>query len=194
MTDFQQDIPPQKWGSAMWHSMHWIAAGFTDNASPEMKQSYKQWIESLVHVLPCATCCAHFKQVLDEHPVTDQVLESSISFRTYIVFLHNQINQILEKNKPLWTIEQVDKIYNNIIAPPIVKRKYVKPAHKPRPVQRQLPPLGFINPIITNRAIVSKNVAIPLKSVPTVKRKLVPIKLPKKGKSCGCAAKRGLFF
>lgn len=83
------------WGPAAWLLIHSAALSYPESQpSPEIKENYKKFFQSLVYVLPCAYCREHYKQHLERMPVS-AVLHSRMSLFQWTVDLHNEVNESL---------------------------------------------------------------------------------------------------
>ena len=89
---------PEIWGPHLWHFLHTFAASVPEVIEDEERRdAIKEFIEALPFVLPCQTCAVHYDKMLDDYPVTPQVLATRKSLSAYIFFLHNTVNARLGK-------------------------------------------------------------------------------------------------
>lgn len=99
----QIGMGPSIWGPILWSTMHIVTLGYSTQPTEEEKQAAINFFESLIVMIPCPVCRAHYKMFLDKDPVKDHV--SSRSELIYWVFMiHNKVNTQL--NKPEITLEQ----------------------------------------------------------------------------------------
>ena len=49
------------WGPAIWHSLHTMSFNYPVNPTQEDKKHYKNYVQSLQHVLPCKICRNNLK-------------------------------------------------------------------------------------------------------------------------------------
>ena len=89
------------WGPAAWHLLHTISFNYPINPTDENKKEYKEFVESLVHVLPCKYCRTNLKNNLKAHPIKSCHMKSRDSFSRYIYNLHEIINKLLGKTSGL---------------------------------------------------------------------------------------------
>ena len=67
----------------------------------ENKKYYKNFIESLVNVLPCKYCRINLKNNLKAHPIRPCHMKNRETFSRYIYTLHEIINKMLGKKSGL---------------------------------------------------------------------------------------------
>lgn len=103
------------WGPAVWHVLHTISFNYKVTPTPEEKQQYKTFFESLQHVLPCRACRENLKKNLKVTGYGDHVFENRETFSKYLFDLHQTVNKMLGKTNDL-TYEKVRNIYENFRA------------------------------------------------------------------------------
>lgn len=108
-------LSPLVWGPDAWTFLHSITLKYPDNPSITEKINYKQFFESLQNVLPCDSCCNHYKQNLRKHPLTEYVMSSRQQLIKWLIDIHNEVN--IANGKPVLSYTQVLDIY---------KKKYEK--------------------------------------------------------------------
>jgi hypothetical protein len=74
----------------MWGALHIL--GLTRSLTPE-------FLEEFTKAIPCPMCAGHFKQVLENWPLSDDPDQ----FR-WTVLVHNQVNERL--GKPIFKVEE----------------------------------------------------------------------------------------
>lgn len=89
------------WGPAAWHLLHTISFNYPINPTEENKKYYKNFIESLVNVLPCKYCRINLKNNLKAHPIRPCHMKNRETFSRYIYTLHEIINKMLGKKSGL---------------------------------------------------------------------------------------------
>lgn len=78
------------WGPPMWMVLHMIAL----NYSPEKKNGYKKFFNSLKYVLPCGACRDNYKKILKTKlPLDDYVFKCRQSMAMWSFLLHNQVQK-----------------------------------------------------------------------------------------------------
>lgn len=87
---------PDSWGPYVWASIHLIAIGAPE-AIGDRKQEFRDFVEILPSVIPCAVCRTHFAENLQKYPLKDEHLVSNETFFKWTVDIHNIVNQQLGK-------------------------------------------------------------------------------------------------
>jgi len=103
-------LSKETWGPHLWHSIHFIALGFPNNASSIDKRNYKNFYINLVNIIPCEECSKHFANNLNNFKI-DNYLESKNKLFEWTVIMHNEVNKIL--GKKIWSVEEALKHYQN---------------------------------------------------------------------------------
>lgn len=100
---------PSVWGRAWWTSMIATAYAYSENPTPEEREKYALYFNTIASVLPCPKCRRHFSELLKEHPVEPH-LDSGAKLRKWIVERKNDVNRRLGKDCP--TMQHVCKTWN----------------------------------------------------------------------------------
>lgn len=100
-------ITPSVWGPHAWKFLHAVAAGYPESPTIEEAQQYRQFVTSLIHVLPCYQCSDNLQKHLNEMPITNEALKNRKSFTKYMFDLHNLVNKELGKKQ----LKSVNQIY-----------------------------------------------------------------------------------
>lgn len=97
------------WGPSFWTMIHIGALDYNTN----FKHSYRSFILSLEHLLPCEFCRAHLMQNLHRLPLNTHILENKIRLFKWTYILHDIVNKQLGKE----SIELKDAIemYRKVI-------------------------------------------------------------------------------
>ena len=103
-----QNIKPSVWGPHGWKFMHFVSLGYPENPSPDDKQQYKEFYESLQHILPCGACSQNYKLNLQEMPI-DNSLDSRDTLIKWVIGIHNKVNQ--ESGKKTLDHEEALNLY-----------------------------------------------------------------------------------
>ena len=69
----RQDIEPHIWGPAGWEFLDAVVNGYPDNPSQIERDQMILFLQSLVHLLPCASCRANYRQYILKNPVRNHV-------------------------------------------------------------------------------------------------------------------------
>jgi len=104
-------FPPSVWGPFFWHTMHIVALGYSKNPTYTDKKCAKEFYESLAFLLPCSICREHYKEYLQEKPIST-FLDSRTDLIKWTIQIHNKVNKML--GKPEWTLEEVLSYYEKV--------------------------------------------------------------------------------
>lgn len=110
----QHNVLP--WGPHTWYTLHYVAMGYPNAPSEQDKLTYRTFIETLGHVLPCKRCTGHYAQHLANMPVTDEVLANSETLFAWTVQLHNAVN--VKAGRKEWTVEEAKRHLLNLPSSP----------------------------------------------------------------------------
>ena len=91
-------LDPTVWGPHYWFFLHTIALSYPHHPNSVTKKKYYELIQNLPLFIPNETIGNSFEKLLDEYPVT-AYLDSRESFIKWMHFIHNKINEKLEKPK-----------------------------------------------------------------------------------------------
>ena len=99
------------WGPHFWKTMHFISFSYPNNPTIEDKKYYKQFFESLCHVLPCSYCRVSCEYFISTEPtkLTDEVLTNRETITKWLYLLHERVNQKLGVEYNVTYDEVVDK-------------------------------------------------------------------------------------
>ena len=100
------------WGPGMWHFLHTISFNYPNKPTKEDKAHYKQYIDSLQHVLPCKYCRENYGNNLKNAGYKAGVFKNRDTFSRFVYRLHNEVNKQLDKPTCL-TYEEVRDRYEN---------------------------------------------------------------------------------
>jgi len=103
------------WGPGMWHFLHTMSFNYPVNPTREQKINYRNFILSLVNVLPCKYCRINLEKNLKALPIKYSTMESRVTFSRYIYNLHEHVNKMLKKESGL-TYEMVRERYEHFRA------------------------------------------------------------------------------
>ena len=104
-------FPPSVWGPFFWHTIHIVALGYSKNPTYTDKKCAKEFCESLAFLLPCSICREHYKEYLQEKPIST-FLDSRTDLIKWTIQIHNKVNKML--GKPEWTLEEVLSYYEKV--------------------------------------------------------------------------------
>lgn len=91
-------LDPNVWGPKYWFFLHTIAMTYPHHPNEVTKKKYYEFIQNLPLFIPIESMGNDFSKLLDEYPVTSY-LDSRESFIRWMHFIHNKINEKLEKPK-----------------------------------------------------------------------------------------------
>jgi hypothetical protein len=86
------------WGPHYWFFLHTIAITYPLHPNTITKKKYYEFIRSIPLFIPIDSMSTYFSKLLDEYPVTPY-LDTRDSFIRWMHFIHNKINERLEKPK-----------------------------------------------------------------------------------------------
>ena len=89
------------WGPSMWHFLHTMSFNYPVEPSAEDKQHYKDFMLSLVHILPCRFCRQNLANNYKLFPLKASDMASRDSFSRYVYKLHELVNKLLKKKSNL---------------------------------------------------------------------------------------------
>ena len=91
-------LDPKIWGPHYWFFIHTVAMTYPIRPNAITKKKYYEFIQNLPLFIPVETIGNDFNRLLDEYPVT-AYLDSREAFVKWMHFIHNKINEKLEKPK-----------------------------------------------------------------------------------------------
>ena len=117
---------PKIWGPHAWVFLHTITFNFPENPTPEQKKHYKDFFESLIHIIPCDKCRYNYMLKLKTHPVN---VESRMKLVEWLLLIHNDVNK--SNGKKQLSMPELIKKYREMYMPKKdepeikIKKKYV---------------------------------------------------------------------
>jgi hypothetical protein len=94
----QLRLDPTVWGPHYWFFLHTLALSYPHHPNAVTKKKYYELIQNLPLFIPVETIGTSFEKLLDDYPVT-AYLDSRDSLIKWMHFIHNKINEKLEKPK-----------------------------------------------------------------------------------------------
>ncbi len=91
-------LDPNVWGPKYWFMLHTIALSYPHNPNAVTKKKYYDFIQNIPLFIPVESISSDFSKLLDQYPVSPY-LDSRDSFVRWMHFIHNKINEKLEKPK-----------------------------------------------------------------------------------------------
>lgn len=112
------------WGPHYWFFLHTVAMCYPHRPNTITKKKYYEFIHNIPLFIPIEGMATYFSQLLDQYPVSPY-LDSRDSFIRWMHFIHNKINQRLEK--PTISLSKFYEIYYEQYKPNNLKmREYYK--------------------------------------------------------------------
>ena len=96
------------WGKYQWRMMHIISYTYDKKMNEKERQKYINFYKTILQVIPCPVCSAHYGKRLKRYPVEGH-LKDKDSLTSWVNFLHNEVNYGLQK--PIVSKQQADNIY-----------------------------------------------------------------------------------
>jgi len=91
-------LDPKVWGPHYWFFLHTISMSYPLRPNSVTKKKYYEFIQNLPLFIPVESISSDFSKLLDQYPISPY-LDSRDSFIRWVWFIHNKINEKLEKNK-----------------------------------------------------------------------------------------------
>ena len=89
-------LNPEIWGPHYWFFLQTVSITYPHKPNDVSKKKYYDFIQNLPLFIPNREIGNNFSKLLDKYPVTPY-LDSRLSFMKWINFIHNKINNQLEK-------------------------------------------------------------------------------------------------
>jgi hypothetical protein len=96
-------LDPKIWGPHYWFFLHTLAMTYPHHPNSVTKKKYYEFIQNLPLFIPVEEISGEFSKLVDQYPVTPY-LDNRDSFVRWMHFIHNKINQKLEK--PVITLSE----------------------------------------------------------------------------------------
>jgi hypothetical protein len=94
----QQILDPSIWGPHFWFFLHTLSLSYPHHPNAITKKKYYELIQNLPLFIPVEEIGNNFVKLLDKYPVSSY-LDSRESLVKWMHFIHNKINEKLEKPK-----------------------------------------------------------------------------------------------
>ena len=89
-------LDPKIWGPHYWFFLHTVAMTYPHHPNAVTKKKYYEFVQNIPLFIPVQQISSEFEQLLDKYPITPY-LDNRDSFVRWMHFIHNQINEKLEK-------------------------------------------------------------------------------------------------
>jgi hypothetical protein len=113
-------LDPKVWGPHYWFFLHTLAMTYPHHPNAVTKKKYYEFIQNLPLFLPVEEISGEFSKLIDKYPITPY-LDTRDSFIRWVWFIHNKINQKLEK--PKISLSKFYELYYEQYKPKDVKYK-----------------------------------------------------------------------
>lgn len=91
------NLNPKIWGPHAWFFLDSIILSLPNKLNNEQKIIYKNFFTSLQNILPCELCREHYKENLNQYPLTDNILSSKENMIKWILNIHNNVRRKAQK-------------------------------------------------------------------------------------------------
>lgn len=89
-------LDPKIWGPHYWFFLHTVAMTYPHHPNAVTKKKYYEFVQNLPLFIPVEEISKEFEKLIDVYPITPY-LDNRDSFTRWIHFIHNKINEKLEK-------------------------------------------------------------------------------------------------
>ena len=89
-------LDPKIWGPHYWFFLHTITMTYPHHPNAVTKKKYYEFIQNLPLFIPVEEISKEFEKLIDVYPITPY-LDNRDSFSRWMHFIHNKINEKLEK-------------------------------------------------------------------------------------------------
>ena len=117
-------LDPKIWGPHYWFFLHTLALSYPHHPNSITKKNYYELIQNLPQFMPVEEIGKDFELLLTEYPVT-AYLDSREALIKWMHFIHNKINEKLEKPK-ITLNEFYNKYYEEYKPKDIKLKNYYK--------------------------------------------------------------------
>jgi hypothetical protein len=91
-------LDPSVWGPHYWFFLHTLAITYPHHPNAITKKKYYELIQNLPLFIPVESIAKDFENLLESYPIT-AYLDSRDALVKWMHFIHNKINEKLEKPK-----------------------------------------------------------------------------------------------
>ena len=89
-------LDPKIWGPHYWFFLHTLAMTYPHHPNAVTKKKYYEFVQNLPLFIPVEQISKEFEKLIDVYPITPY-LDNRDSFTRWMHFIHNKINEKLEK-------------------------------------------------------------------------------------------------
>ena len=91
-------LDPTVWGPHYWFFLHTISMSYPNRPNAVTKKKYYEFIQNLPLFIPVESISGELSKLIDEYPIAPY-LDNRESFVRWVWFIHNKINQKLDKQQ-----------------------------------------------------------------------------------------------
>ena len=97
-------LSPEVWGPHYWFFLHTVALTYPHRPNDITKKKFYEFIQNLPLFMPIEETASEFTKLLDKYPV-QPYLDSRDAFVRWVHFIHNKVNERLEKQwQGIWSL------------------------------------------------------------------------------------------
>jgi hypothetical protein len=89
-------LDPKIWGPHYWFFLHTVAMTYPHHPNAVTKKKYYEFVQNLPLFIPVEEISKELEKLIDVYPITPY-LDNKDSFTRWMHFIHNKINEKLEK-------------------------------------------------------------------------------------------------
>jgi hypothetical protein len=89
-------LDPRVWGPHFWFFLHTVSMTYPHHPNTVTKKKYYEFIQNLPEFIPLNEIANDLRTLINKYPVTPY-LDDRESFIKWVHFIHNKINEKLEK-------------------------------------------------------------------------------------------------
>lgn len=94
--EFHNNLEPKIWGPHYWFFLHTVAITYPHHPNAVTKKKYYEFVQNLPLFIPVEQISKEMEKMIDLYPITPY-LDNRDSFVRWMHFIHNKINEKLEK-------------------------------------------------------------------------------------------------
>lgn len=89
-------LDPKIWGPHYWFFLHTLAMTYPHHPNAVTKKKYYEFVQNLPLFIPVEQISKELERLIDKYPITPY-LDNRDSFVRWMHFIHNKINEKIEK-------------------------------------------------------------------------------------------------
>lgn len=98
------------WGNYLWEFMHYMSFKYPEHADASQRAGTLAFLRSLVHVIPCDVCKAHYSTHIGKS-LSEEDVTGRTALVAWVASLHNDVNKSL--NRSQWNLDRVKQKYEH---------------------------------------------------------------------------------